>query len=119
MRQIPTASEKGASDTLHGGHRRIVGHEVADQFGGDEVRGCRMVRQVRKHGLAFESALFRVGLAKENLRAGLVQVVAEIEAAWSSARASSSPSTDGPSGDDLGEGRDIRLGVAAVDAEGV
>ncbi len=106
--------------------RRIVGDEVTRQLGRDMPRGLRPLRQILENGLTLLHAVFGVALAQQALRARLVEHLAEEELARLAAVEAETRETpalvlaaDRPAGNGLGEGGDVGLGVAAVDAERV
>ena len=78
-----------------------------------------MYREIRKHGLALPLTGFMISLAEESLGARLVQVIPKVKAAGNPAGEPAFAAADRPSGEDLGECRDIGLRVAARYAEGM
>ncbi len=77
------------------------------------VEGCRAMSDSTASPCAH--AGLRIGLAQHLLRAGLMGIGVEHEAAGHTELAL--PSGEGPAGDDPRERRHVALGVAAVDAQ--
>ncbi len=63
---------KGTRHALDRRRGGIVGDKMPDQLGRDEMRGCRMPREIRQHGFALELSVLAISLTQEGLGAGLV-----------------------------------------------
>src|SRR3954451_22626132 len=88
---------------------------MTDEFGGDEIRGRGMPRDIGKRGLALRKARRLIGLAEQSLRPGLVRIGIEDEGAGRP-ELRLSP-CKGPTRDDARERGDVLLRIAAADAE--
>ena len=99
----------------HQRRRRIVGDEMAGEFGGDEFRGRGMARDIGQRRFALRDAVVLIDLAEQPLRPRLMRIGIEHEAAG---RAELSlPPGKGPAGDDARQRGDVVLRIAAADAE--
>src|SRR5580693_490405 len=85
------------------------------EFAGDELRGRRMARDIRKCGFALGDAVVLIDLAEQALRPGLVRIGIEHEAAGRAELAL--PSGKAPAGDDARQRGHVVLRVAAADPE--
>jgi hypothetical protein len=112
--QVSSGAEKGGGKSLHELLGRIVGAERSRELEGNVPSGLGASRQVPQHGLSLLDPVLGVAHAQNGLGAGLVPSRIEHEAAG----VVSGP-RDRPARQNAGEGGDVGLAVAAVDADGV
>ena len=93
----------------------VVGNEMAGQLGGHMRRGRGMRGEIAQHGAALLHRLVVVGLSQHLLGAGLVQP--RIEDEFAAVLGIVAGRHQGPSGEDVGEGDDVILGIAAAYAQ--
>src|SRR5262245_9251149 len=113
------ARTKGRSDALDALNGRVVRDEVARKFPGEMVCRRGVAAEICQdcQGLAF-SRLW-IGLPQQCLRSRLMQLLAEEVAARCATGEPPFAAADRPSRKNLGEGCDVRLGIAAVDSQRV
>src|SRR5262249_37549297 len=85
-------------DSRHCVWWRIIGDEMARQFGSDVSGSSRMIGQITKHRTRLSFSCFRIPLTQHGLRSGLMSILAEDEFSALAGRHRSTIAADGPSG---------------------
>ena len=113
---VSPALLEGARDGVDGGDGRVVVDEAAAELRGEVARGRWMKRHEVEHAINVRRAEAGTdGLAEDNFRAVVVEVLPKFDAAL----VEQFLGTHGPAGEAAGDFHHVALRVAAVDAEGV